>query len=186
MAIVILAAAVVIQLGLQIRDRVSRPTPPTVRPGAAAAREYRPSERGPVIAGLDYASADRTLLLFVRSTCRYCTASMPFYSKLETARREAGSSVRLVAISPEPVEVLSKYLRDHKVMVDSMLTLSTVEAAQVKVGGTPTLVLTDRGGVVRQVWVGQLPPDKEREVISAFAGQVTPGEGGKPVTDGLP
>jgi hypothetical protein len=36
----------------------------------------------------------------------------------------------------------------------------------VGVSGTPTLLLIDGGGAIKESWVGKLPPDKETEVLS--------------------
>jgi hypothetical protein len=38
----------------------------------------------------------------------------------------------------------------------------------LKVPGTPTLILTNRDGVVSRVWVGQLSDDTQSEVLQAL------------------
>jgi len=40
------------------------------------------------------------------------------------------------------------------------------ELASLKIAGTPTLLLVDRGGVVKNVWVGQLNDQSEADVMS--------------------
>jgi hypothetical protein len=37
---------------------------------------------------------------------------------------------------------------------------------EIGVRGTPTLILIDGGGVVKQSWVGRLSADEEAEVLS--------------------
>jgi thioredoxin-related protein len=38
----------------------------------------------------------------------------------------------------------------------------------IGVRGTPTLLLIDKQGAVKESWVGKLPPDKETEVLNHF------------------
>jgi len=37
--------------------------------------------------------------------------------------------------------------------------------ASIKVSGTPTLLLVDSAGHIRDAWVGQLQPEQEQEVV---------------------
>lgn len=65
---------------------------------------------------------------------------------------------------PELISVAKPYVTDQL-----QLKIDQVVRADINrfVPGTPTLMLIDRSGVVKRVWVGQLPPDKEVEVIAA-------------------
>lgn len=167
-AIVLLALAVVAQVGLQIHDRLGAPT--QRQPAVRAARpvpEYSQGDSMPQAAKLGLPPADYTLLIFLRSTCRYCTESMPFYSKLKEVRDRGAVSVRLAALAAEPPEILDGYLSAHKVAVDSTIALSPAQFSEFRVRGTPTLILVDRENVVRRAWIGLLNPAQEAEVLSA-------------------
>jgi thiol-disulfide isomerase/thioredoxin len=176
------AAMIVIALAIGIQTTVwlvSRPGALGQKPAArsAAARrpppavqrdDYRVGELLPPHGKLQLADSDKTLVLFLRSSCGYCTASMPFYRRLLEARSNT-KTVRIVAVSYEPQEVLDKYLRDNKLAPDAAVSIPPAEFRQFRVMGTPTLILTDRGRLVRQIWIGQLPASAQSDVLKVVA-----------------
>jgi hypothetical protein len=87
--------------------------------------------------------ADRTILLGTASTCRFCTASMPFYQRLTKTAKERG--VRVVAFAAEDVETNRDYLTEHGVTVDGV-----VSAAKNKLAlpASPLLIVANREGQV--------------------------------------
>lgn len=176
-ALVIVGLAVATQVALQVADRFRQPTRslaavPSRASNVAPLAEYRTGEKLPGSSRLDLSRADHTLLLFVRSTCAYCTASMPFYRKLTDARSKSGVSLNLTVVSSEPQEVLESYIKQYGVAADASVSLPDPELRQYKVRGTPTLVLADRDGVVRKVWVGQLREQAEREVLDLVSARI--------------
>jgi hypothetical protein len=117
----------------------------------------------PPLEGVSYAAADRSLILFVSSSCHFCTESMPFYDTLVRTRNARKANVALIALSREAPADLQAYLGAHGVALDR--ALSTAGRTDLKFFGTPTLVLLNRAGAVQQVWVGALRPDAERQVL---------------------
>ena len=139
-----------------------------------AAPQPAPVERAQItpgtklsVDGVDWTRGDRTLLLVLSTTCRYCTESAPFYQRL-VQEKARNASVNLVAILPQTVSESQKYLNDLGVSVDDIrqATPDTVKAV-----ATPTLIIVDRTGSVVESWVGKLPAEKEAEVLSRFVGQ---------------
>ena len=116
--------------------------------------------------GVDWQKSGHTLLLVLQKGCRYCTESAPFYQRLiqETANR---SDVKLIALLPQTVTEGKQYLDEIGVGITD---IRQVEPSQVKVGGTPTLILVDQNGVAVDVWKGKLPPDAEDRVLSKLKG----------------
>jgi hypothetical protein len=60
----------------------------------------------------------------------------------------------------------------RQVVETQQLTIEVVagfELGQVRVQGTPTLMLVDDQGRVSKVWMGQLPAAEEAEVIAAIS-----------------
>ncbi len=115
---------------------------------------------------IDWAKSDRTLLLVLSKGCRFCSESAPFYQRLvrDTAGR---GDVRLVAVLPQDANEGRKYLDELGVTINE-IKQSSLDS--LGVGGTPTLILVDREGAVRDSWVGKLPPDKESEVLDRLQG----------------
>lgn len=173
LAIVVLALAVAVQVSFEVFDRVrpigrAAPRPIT----SAPAQEYEIGERLPATGAVDLSRTDHTFLLFLRSTCGYCTASMPFYAKVAEARRQSPISISLTALSSESERVLQDYLQRHNVSLDALVSLSPADSRQYRVRGTPTIMLVDREGVVRKVWTGQLAAEAEREVLDLISGRL--------------
>lgn len=107
------------------------------------------------------ASSDRTLILALSNTCRFCTESAPFYKKVAQMR----PGTRLVAVLPQPVSEGQRYLAKLGVSVDEVTQLNL---DKIGVLGTPTIVLIDNDGIIKQSWVGKLSPDAERSVLNAL------------------
>ena len=131
----------------------------------AAANQLAPGDRVPV-EGIDWAKSGRTLLLVLQKGCRYCTESAPFYQRLikETADR---NDVKMIALFPQSVTEGKQYLDEIGVKLSD---IRQVPPAQVKVIGTPTLILVDQSGIAVDVWRGKLPPDAEAQVLSKLKG----------------
>jgi hypothetical protein len=68
-------------------------------------------------------------------------------------------------VLPQEVSQGQTYLGKLGVVVDEVRQ-STLGA--IGVSGTPTLLLVDNKGAVKQSWLGKLSPDKETEVLSHF------------------
>lgn len=173
LAIIVLALAVTVQVSFQALDRVqpsARAAPPPTT--SAPAQEYQIGERLPTTRAVDLSRTNHTLLLFLRSTCSYCTASMPFYAKVADARRQSPMSISLTALSSESERVLQDYLRRHNISLDATVSLSPADSRQYRVRGTPTIMLVDRAGIVRRVWIGQLAPEAEQEVLDLVSGRL--------------
>jgi hypothetical protein len=111
------------------------------------------------VSGIDWRKSQKTLLLALSTACHFCTESSPFYRRLVNER----TSTRLVALVPQAEEEGRAYLRSVGVGIDEV---RHVTFKGLGLTGTPTLLLVDENGVVSDVWVGALTPNKEEEVIS--------------------
>lgn len=139
------------------------------KPGVAVARSptrpqpstYSQGERLDDIPGLNFTAAQKTLILFIRSTCRYCTESMPFYRAL-IASATKNRSLQIAVVSTETVEATRAYLTEHGLSIDPT---RVVHATGLKVSGTPTLILVDGNGQVLRLWRGQIPKQGESKVL---------------------
>lgn len=101
----------------------------------------------------------QTLVLAISTSCHFCTDSAPFYQALVKRKKET----RVVAVLPQPVEEGRAYLEKLGISVDEIRQLSL---DRMGVRGTPTLLLVDASGAVKDSWVGKLSPEKETDVLS--------------------
>lgn len=112
--------------------------------------------------GVDWRANTNTMILAVSTNCHYCSESAPFYRRLasELPRRR----VHLTALLPQDAAEGQKYLRSLNVPVSDV---RQAPLKKLKIRGTPTLLLVDERGIVRQVWEGMLSPERERQVFEA-------------------
>lgn len=103
-------------------------------------------------------------MLAVSSTCHFCSESAPFYKTLASNKGDT----RIVAVLPQSIEEGKKYLEKLGVMVDDV---KQVALDEIGVSGTPSVLLVDNSGVVKNVWFGKLPADKEQVVLDALRKQ---------------
>jgi hypothetical protein len=118
----------------------------------------------PSVASLDipWNQKEQTLILALSRNCRFCTESAPFYKRLSQSK----GNTHLVALLPQPVDEGREYLEQLGVSVDEVKQFSL---EKIGVGGTPTLLLVDTSGVVKNSWVGKLSPEQEATVLSVLA-----------------
>jgi hypothetical protein len=67
---------------------------------------------------------------------------MPFYQQLAKER----GGVRMVAVLPQPIAAGTEYLKQHEVSIDEV---TQAQLDSLNVTGTPTLLLIDKSGVVK-------------------------------------
>ena len=73
----------------------------------------------------------------------------------------------MIALFPQSVTEGKQYLDQIGV---NFSDIRQVSPSQVKVSGTPTLILVNESGVAVDVWRGKLPPDTEAQVLSKLKG----------------
>lgn len=129
---------------------------------AAELPPYINGEFVPTIEGVSYSKPKATLVIFLRSSCVYCELSLPFYSRLVAERNRLAAPLQIVAVTLEDKDVIDSFLSDHNVTVDATATIA--RAAWRKLARTPTLLLVDKDGRVRDSWVGRLSSDGEQLV----------------------
>lgn len=114
---------------------------------------------------IDYGSSESTLLLFLNTDCSYCNASTSFYRQLIEARLARGGETRLVSLFPAPGEEAAQYLKQNRLPIEAV---GDVNFNDLNLPGTPTIVLLDKGGVVKDFWVGKIPEHEEAQVIDSL------------------
>jgi hypothetical protein len=159
--IAVLAACVAVIL-MTMRVERATGTRSVARPPA-----YQKGDRIGKVAGLTLDGVDRTLILGIRSDCPYCAASLPFYQRLLAECSHTDSShIRIVVITSDDRATADRYLQDHQLSVAQVIP-SVRASNELRLLSTPTLVLTDPSRTVNGVWIGQLGPEGEQEVIAS-------------------
>ncbi|HEX9960310.1 MAG TPA: hypothetical protein VGB00_05230 [Pyrinomonadaceae bacterium] len=110
---------------------------------------------------VDLSAQPKTLVLVLQKDCKYCTESAAFYKRLQ--ENTQNKNVKLIAVLPGKIEESTAYL--NKLGINN-LEVKQSSLDNLQTSGTPTLILTNNKGEITNFWLGQLPADKEEEVIS--------------------
>lgn len=79
---------------------------------------------------------------------------------------EVGTAQNYLVVAASAQDTtIDGYLAAGGVQPDRVVT---VEAGALPLAGTPTLFLVDRGGVITNVWAGQLDDEQETTVMEAL------------------
>lgn len=114
-----------------------------------------------------FSGAQRTVLLALQNNCHFCEESMPFYRSLaQASTRQARGSLQLVVVTTDAAETSATHMQERELSVDRIVSVSPNTMSALKVAGTPTLIVTDRSGVVEAVWVGKLTDRQQAEVMA--------------------
>lgn len=105
---------------------------------------------------------EKALVMVLQKGCRYCAASAPFYRKL-AGTAAIQDRVHLIAVLPQDVGVSRAYLSGLGVRVSDV---RQAPLASIGAPYTPMLLLIDKTGVVRNVWIGQLSPERQQQVLA--------------------
>lgn len=112
----------------------------------------------------DWARNGRTLVLVLQKGCHFCSESAPFYKKLVEQTEQPGKP-HLIAVLPQNPKESADYLSSLGVPIGDV---RQARLTDVRVHGTPTLLLVGSNGVVNRVWIGKLKPEKESEVLQSL------------------
>jgi hypothetical protein len=113
------------------------------------------------LSGVDWANNGQTLLIVLAKGCHFCSESAGFYKQIALAAAQR-KDFQIVALFPQEVSEAREYLNQIEVPISEVRQISINE---IGVRGTPTLLLVDNTGVVKDAWLGRLQSDKEAEVL---------------------
>jgi len=130
-----------------------------------APASYQIGEQINPIEGVSFSNSPINVLLFVRSTCHFCSDSMPFYRRL-SAELHAQERRRLYVLSDESIEQTERYLAGFLVK-PTAVARSSPEVAR-RVVATPTIFVVDSTGRVIHVAIGQLTAMQEAALRSVI------------------
>lgn len=97
-----------------------------------------------------------TLILVTRSTCPFCTESLPLYREIQR-----DLAIRIVSVSAENLTINRDYLSQHGI---DAAAFYGVDQVTPRVTSTPTLIVLDSAGKVIKSWTGLIPPAEQVNV----------------------
>lgn len=109
----------------------------------------------------DFAANGSTLLLILSTDCHFCHESLPFYQRVIEQSARSGR-VKIAAVFPQDAKTGEEYLKSNGVTVSRVFQ---AQPPNLGVGGTPSLLLVDKDGVVTETWFGKLAAPEENKVL---------------------
>jgi thiol-disulfide isomerase/thioredoxin len=113
---------------------------------------------------VSYGQSSQTLLIAMKTDCGSCQDSVPFYQQLARERSAHPGGARVIAVFPDTEDEVKEFVRRNEL---DLATVASTDFGPLKITGTPTIVLVDDGGKIRDFWLGKLSKDAEQQVISA-------------------
>src|SRR6185437_15292355 len=122
-----------------------------------------PGEKISAPHGYDWHNHAPTLVVAVRQGCVYCERSYPFYRRLEGLEHSNNLKAHMLIVMPDDSVSGAALLKSQGMFSQSVP--STV-LSDIKVSGTPTLLLVDANGRLLQSWVGELDSSKAEALVA--------------------
>lgn len=118
------------------------------------------------LSNMDYSKSDQTLLIALNSTCSYCQESLPLYRKIASNQARTDKALHVVGLFPNKAEEVAKYIQQNQLVMD---TVAGVDFNALHISGTPTMILIDRNGVVKDFWNGKLSDREADEFLRSLS-----------------
>ncbi len=115
--------------------------------------------------GISFANGHDSLVLIVSTNCHFCRDSLPFYKQLT---EKVHGKLDLIAVLPEPETDAKKFLADSGVQPERVVKATP---DSIGVHGTPTVLLVDDKGRVKNVWIGRLDEAGQKQLLSTVLPQ---------------
>lgn len=131
---------------------------------ARSVTKIAPGSQIPPLGDYRWKLHEKTLVLALRVGCPYCEASRTFYETLNRLERSGKIATHLVAVFSDRRNKLMPVLSGG---LSNLQALADVDLPALGIGGTPTLLLVGRNGVLERIWRGKLSSTGELDVLSA-------------------
>jgi len=160
---VAIVVAVAVFLTLVIRGEISRRTAAPARsPSALVGKTIR-------LPGLSFPAQRDSLVLGISTQCHYCNESLPFYKQLTDSLQ---GRLEVFAVLPQTQAEAGRYLADAGL---SAAREVSADPGSIGVYATPTLLLVDSTGKVKDAWVGKQDEAGQRKILVAVLAEAAAG-----------
>ena len=136
-----------------------KPSTPSLNPGLERGKGFAQ------VSNVDYRSSEQTLLIALNTNCSYCRESLPLYRKLLDTERQGSKSLHIVALFPNSPGEVAKYLKENQLVID---TVAGVDFGSLRISGTPTMILVNNSGEVKDFWTGKLEDSEAVEFVRSL------------------
>ena len=118
--------------------------------------------------GFEWPKNRQTLVFALSNHCTFCSQSANFYREL-LQQLKGRSEISTLAIFSEPLSDAQRYFKEIDLSFDDVRQASL---AGLGLKGTPTLLLINETGQIKEFWTGKLIPEEETEVIDRIRAEL--------------
>ncbi len=111
--------------------------------------------------GVHFSSQHDSVVLGISTSCPYCNASAPFYRQLTDRFR---GRVDVYAVLPESPAKATQYLSGEGLSVHEV----SAQLNSIGVDSTPTLLIVDGHGTVKDAWVGMQDQVGQQKILATL------------------
>jgi hypothetical protein len=115
-----------------------------------------------VLDGQRWDQSPTSAVLFISSHCHFCEESVPFYRRIAQLRDRESPGFSLVVLTRDTRTDMTGFLERKALVVSGIYD---VPSGFADLAGTPTILIVDASGIVRQVFLGKLSPADEEKVL---------------------
>ena len=119
--------------------------------------------------GYDWRTHAQTLVVAVRKGCIYCERSYPLYRRLGGLEHDNHLKPHILVVMPDDPASGAALLSSQGITSQSV---AGIPLNNIKVSGTPTLLLVGADGRLLQSWVGELDASKADALIAQLEGKL--------------
>jgi hypothetical protein len=128
-----------------------------------------PGDKIDAPAGYDWHNHARTLVVAVRKGCIYCERSYPLYRRLSGLEHDNNLKAHMLVVMPDDAASGAALLSSQGITSQSV---AGIPLNNIKVSGTPTLLLVGADGRLLQSWVGELDASKADALVAQLEGKL--------------
>lgn len=150
---VLIIAVVLLMTGTFVKSRLGHHEASGLFPGA---KIDAPS-------GYDWHSHEQTLVVAVKKGCIYCERSYPLYRRLGGLEHDDHLKPHILMVMPDDPASGAAMLSTQGI---SSQSVAGIPLNNIKVSGTPTLLLVGADGRLLQSWVGELDAPKADALVA--------------------
>jgi hypothetical protein len=109
------------------------------------------------------------VLIKLRSSCEFCSLSMPCFRELQRTRTRNQLQIRIVVAADEDSSSVTAYLKQNELQADAVIDLRGLKTKLAECPVPCTLVVDATGAVVDS-WLGLITQARLEQVLHAIAG----------------
>ena len=114
------------------------------------------------VPGVDWESANKTIVMALSTQCHFCQESAPFYKSVSESPAVKSKRIAVMMIFPQSSDEAESFARTKDIHPGRILSMNL---QQLGISSTPTMFLVDHAGKIEKMWIGVLSEDQQRQLL---------------------